>query len=325
MASLASSDPSAQTKRPRGRRLWLALRLLGTAAGFAYVAWITDLGQVVSTMTGLPPENLALALVASSLPLLLAGARWGLMLRTYGAPRVPGFWRLTRLHLVGLFYNTCLPGGVGGDVVRGVISREVYGAGGVTPAMTVVLLERVVGLAALMLLVAGAVALRPLPGARHALPWSAAGVAAALALVAGVALVRRLADLLPGRLGRVAAHVPAMTWPAGLALALLLSVLLHLTITMAGHALLTAVAPRVTLAGTTIVVLVAMAASYFPLTVGGAGVREAAFVALSTAALGIARNDAAAVSLSLWVCQLLLAGAGGLLQLFFPVRACDPV
>ena len=285
------------------------------------MAWIVDLGQVAETLKRLPPWNLAVALVVSGIPLLLAAARWGMMLRTYGAPHVPPYWRLAHLHLVGMFYNNCLPGGVGGDVVRGVISREAYGTGGVTPAMTVVLLERAVGLAGLMLLVAAAVAVKPLPGVHHALLWSMAGVAAALTLVLAVALVRRLANVLPLRLGRLLAGVPTMSWPPGLAVALLLSVLGQMTFTLAGHVLLTAVAPDVTLAGTTIVVLVAMAAAYFPLTVGGAGVREAAFVMLSTAALGIARSDAAAVSLALWCCQLVVAGMGGLWQLFFPVRA----
>lgn len=42
--------------------------------------------------------------------------RWLILLRTQGV-RV-GYWPALKLHLLGLFYNNCLPGSVGGDVLR---------------------------------------------------------------------------------------------------------------------------------------------------------------------------------------------------------------
>lgn len=302
------------------RLVWLALRLLGTAAGFTFVVWITDLREVGATLLKIPVGNLAVGLAMSTLTLLAVAARWWTLLRTYGAPRMPSFWRLAHLHLVGLFYNTYLPGGVGGDVVRAVVSREAFGEEGVTPALTVVLLERVVGLAALMMLVAGALAVKPLPGVDNPLPYCVAGMLAAAGMVLGLALVRRLAGVLPGRLGHMAARLPTMHWRGGLFVALLASILAQLIFAVAGHAMLLAVAPTVTLADSIVVVLVALIAAFFPLTVGGAGVREAAFVVLCAATLGISKNDSAAASLALWFCQLVVAGVGGLAQLFFPVR-----
>lgn len=302
------------TDRTR-RWLWLALRLGGTAAGLAYIAFIADLRQVADTLVQVPLSAFALALTMSMLSVMVAAARWRVMFRTYGAAQLPGYGSLLRLQLVGLFYSTYLPGGVGGDLVRGVASRRAFGDSGTPAALTVVAVERLVGLAALLALVSAALYLRPLPGVRNSAAVGLAGIAGAALAMAAVAGARRLASLLPGRLGTLAGSIPAMAWPAGLAAALALSMVAQVTMALGGNALLSAVAPNVTLSETTVVVLVSVAASFFPLTVGGAGVREATLVVLCAAILNVPENDATAASLGLWICQLVVAGAGGLLQL----------
>ena len=149
------------TDRTR-RWLWLALRLGGTAAGLAYIAFIADLRQVADTLVQVPLSAFALALTMSMLSVMVAAARWRVMFRTYGAAQLPGYGSLLRLQLVGLFYSTYLPGGVGGDLVRGVASRRAFGDSGTPAALTVVAVERLVGLAALLALVSAALYLRPL-------------------------------------------------------------------------------------------------------------------------------------------------------------------
>lgn len=78
---------------------------------------------------------------------------------------------------------------------------------------------------------------------------------------------------------------------------------------------------RVSLGDALVVVPLAMAAAYFPFSVGGAGVREGAFVVLCTTALSMSRADALASSLLLWMTQLAVAAFGGLAQLFWPLEA----
>ena len=299
----------------RHRGLWLALRLLGTTAGLTYVAFIVDLGQVAATLTRIPLTAFAMALTMSGLSVVVSAARWRVMFRTYGAADIPAYSRLLKLQLVGLFYSTYLPGGVGGDLVRGVASRQAFGASGTPAALTVVFVERLVGLAGLLALVSAALALRPLPGVRTSAVVGVTGLIAATGAVLAVAAARRLAPLIPGRLGAMVARVPTMEWPAGLPLALALSMVAQLAVALGGHSLLDSVAPGVTLSDTTVVVLVSIAASFFPLAVGGAGVREATLVVLCAAILNVPENDAAAASLGLWLCQLIVAGSGGLLQL----------
>jgi hypothetical protein len=64
-------------------------------------------------------------------------------------------------------------------------------------------------------------------------------------------------------------------------------------------------------------------AAYFPLTIAGAGTRDAALVLLF-ARIGVARSDALATSLFLLVCNLALSAFGGLLQSREPLLAPVP-
>ena len=65
--------------------------------------------------------NLNLLVFVYALGLLLAGQlvfvlRWLVLLRAQGV--YVSYWPALKLHLLGLFYNNCLPGSVGGDVLR---------------------------------------------------------------------------------------------------------------------------------------------------------------------------------------------------------------
>lgn len=316
-----TEPPDEAAPRGSGRRLlWLALKLVGTAAGFAYVGWVVDVGQVWQAFGRVAPGAVAGATAVTGLTLLVGAARWKILLHAYGAPVSPPLLRLLHIYFVGLFYNTYLPGGLGGDVVRGVVTREAFGDRGVTGALTVVLVERVLGLTGLLLLVAGTLFVLPLPGVEGIRPWTAVGLGAAAVAVIGVAIARRLSPVLPGRLGTIAASVPALVAPPSFVAALLLSLCTQALTAVAGYLLLSSLTPTVSVADAMVVVPVAAAAAFLPFTVGGAGAREAAFVALCTAALGMTEADAAAASLLLWLTILINGAAGGALQLALPVK-----
>jgi uncharacterized membrane protein YbhN (UPF0104 family) len=63
-------------------------------------------------------------------------------------------------------------------------------------------------------------------------------------------------------------------------------------------------------------------ASYFPITFGGLGAREATFVALF-ARVGVAEPKALATSLVLFGLQVALALAGGVLHILTPISPSD--
>src|SRR5207247_747715 len=85
---------------------------------------------------------------------------------------------------------------------------------------------------------------------------------------------------------------------------------------------LAALDPHVTLADTMPLVPLGLAAAYFPFTVGGAGTREGAFVAL-LAAVGVAHADAMATSLLSFGASAIVAALGGVLQVVAPLSLAE--
>jgi uncharacterized membrane protein YbhN (UPF0104 family) len=225
--------------------------------------------------------------------------------------------------LIGIFYNTVLPGAVGGDIVRGLATSESFGARGATSAIAVTFLERLAGLGGLVMVCGVAFMLRPLPGVEGLMQWGGVGMALVALGTLLVGYAARLAPLAPKGLAPYLAKLPDMQRPSGLAIALLLSVGTHLCVVAMGHVLLQSLHPSVTVLDSSVVMPLVALASYFPLTVAGAGAREAAFVALCRL-LGVPEATALAAALSLFGCQLLVAAVGGVLHLLKPLRDPKP-
>jgi hypothetical protein len=242
-------------------------------------------------------------------------------MRAYGATSTPPLGTVYRRYLEGFFYNTYLPGGVGGDVVRGVASRDVFARGRTTASsaaagVAVVLVDRALGLCALLLVAAVALVGGRLGGSGTALAgveplwlgFGGGGVAAAGLLA--VVLARRVGAWMPRPVGPTLAALPALERPGNMAIAFALSLVIQVVVALTGHVFLARLfdAP---LAGSLVLVPVSMASAFLPISVGGAGVREAAFAALAPALVNATAEGAAAVALMLWSTQLLVAAAGG--------------
>jgi hypothetical protein len=98
-------------------------------------------------------------------------------------------------------------------------------------------------------------------------------------------------------------------------LATALSIATQALIAGAGWLLLAALAP-IDLAASLLVVPLAAATAFLPITVGGAGAREAVYVALCGRLFAMPEADALAASLALWLAHLAIGLAGGAAQLF---------
>ena len=306
---------------PRHKNLWRVLRWGGTLAGFAYIVYaVGDFTELGAAFARVSPWTFLVAVVVMTLSLAVGCLRWRLLLVAYGAPKTPPFGRLYYLYLVGFFYNNFLPGAVGGDIVRGVVTKEAFGERGVTSALTVVLVERALGLAGLLCLSAGALAIFPLPEVPNLGVWAALGVSGAAAGVFFVAIGRRLSAWLPGRIGRFAADLPTIKRGLPFLWALVCSVVIHAAVAFVGYLFLHEQSASVELAQAFVIVPVAAATAFLPFTVGGAGAREAAFVFLCGTALGLGAPSAIAASLLLWGSQLVLGAIGGVAQNFVPLR-----
>jgi len=82
---------------------------------------------------------------------LIFVARWRLLLKAQSIKI--GFWAAFRLHLLGLFYNNCLPGSVGGDLPRAwYVTRHTDKK---LEAALSVFIDRVIGLVGMLIMAFG--------------------------------------------------------------------------------------------------------------------------------------------------------------------------
>src|SRR3569623_73997 len=84
---------------------------------------------------------------------------------------------------------------------------------------------------------------------------------------------------------------------------------------LAGWILLRAIDPAVGLGASLLIAPLAAATTFLPITVGGAGAREAVYVTLGASLFHKTRDDALAASLALWLAHLVCGAAGSVLQL----------
>lgn len=314
---------SASGERRRRYLRWG--RIVVTIAAVAYLASRVQPRDVLKAFERLSPGAALTAVSVVFLGLFFGMIRWRLLLRAYGAIDIPSWKRIAHLYFVGHFYNTYAPGGVGGDILRGVAGRKAFGDvdwASATSGVAVVFIERVIGVSALLLLAAGAYLLRPIAAIEQVGVWALLGLGASAFAMLGIALAPRLAPHLPEKLGKPLRAVPRLYsfWPfLG---ALVLSVVIHFANVMAGHAIMHSLDPSVQFAESAVVMPLIGASAFFPFTVGGAGVREAAFAALY-GTVGVPEAIAYAASLGFWATQLFTAGIGGVINLFVPLPGRD--
>lgn len=119
------------------------------SAGIIY--WLVQSGKLnfAALKNLLTPAGASVALLLVVLNLFLASERWRALIKSQGVPASP--FKVFRLSLIGSFFNFAMPGGVGGDVIKAFyFSRENPGSKVI--AVTSVLMDRVLGLFAMVLL-----------------------------------------------------------------------------------------------------------------------------------------------------------------------------
>ena len=324
-SSAASSPQAAAAGDTPARRWWQRwgwlLRWAGTGLGVAYLIAVVDTDSLSSALakTSIGTVLVALAVISSSL--VVGAVRWRALMTAYGAIAPPPLATAVRLYFVAVFYNTYLPGGVAGDVVRGVVVRDSFRDRGTTEAIAVVFVERVLGLLGVFTLAAaGLVLVGPRLQATSTLWWlSAAGAGGAVVAVLMLPLGRQVAPYLPRRLAGIAARLPAVSRRWYFAAAALLSLGTQLITTVTGWLFLRKVHPAATFSDALFIVPLAAATGFLPITVAGLGAREAVFVKLCSQLLGMSAGDGLAASLLIWATTLMTGVFGGILQLVRPL------
>jgi uncharacterized protein (TIRG00374 family) len=161
------------------------VRLIVSAALLYFVLRSIDLTALWARVRGMSPAWVLLALLAYVLVQAISVWRWHRLLR---AQHVDVTTKTLRESIwVSLFFNNFLPSNIGGDVVR--IADTASAAGSKTLATTVVLVDRALGLTALIVVAAfGAFAASlvgiHVPGARWLWIVAALGVLVAIPVIA---------------------------------------------------------------------------------------------------------------------------------------------
>ncbi|MEM3486007.1 MAG: lysylphosphatidylglycerol synthase transmembrane domain-containing protein, partial [Candidatus Methanomethyliaceae archaeon] len=141
------STRKSASNAPDRTRMWKRLRLaVSTGLIVFLLAFKVPFGEVRNLILGSNPTYIVLAFVVILVGVVVSAYKWQILLSSLSI-YVP-LSRLIKIYLVGTFFNNFLPGSVGGDVARTIITARATGMNMVVAAS--VLTERATGLVALL-------------------------------------------------------------------------------------------------------------------------------------------------------------------------------
>ncbi len=276
---------------------------------------------------------LAAGIAAYGLFEILAGVRWQILLRVQGVHL--SWWRLYGLLMVGLFFSLFIPGGTGGDLVKGYYLLKEAPVGRKTSAALSVVMDRVLGMLGVGVLIVGITYFRwdwltqePLSKSCVYTVLAVLGAGVFGILLAGVIsslrLVHALPERMPGRnfLASVsgAFALYARAWlPTMCAIAI--STLAHTahyaTFWCASKSIEDSGPRKPTAIELYSVLPVIEGLSALPVTPGGLGAREKLFDSMLTPLADLERGVAPAISVLGYLCIAFWGVVGGLFYIFY--------
>jgi glycosyltransferase 2 family protein len=317
-------------QRSRLRDVLIVLKLTVSTVLLAILFRRADVPAMMTRFKQMDPLWTLAALSVYGLMLGVSAWRWRLLLRVQTVH--VGLGTLTKSFLVATFFNNFLPSNIGGDVVR--VADTAPFTGSKTLATTVVLIDRILGLIALLVLAAAASALAwrlglPLDGMLYV--WLALVVFTGgllLFLRHPDRLARTVRSVLADRLMAVQVRVqnlvtaiarfaqePRELWFA-FGGALIVQALLVLFYVCAAHSL----AVPLPLIAASVIVPISLAVQMVPVSINGFGVREAVFAFFFTS-LGLSVSSALTLSLGSAALIMLFSLSGGAVFMMRPRRA----
>lgn len=296
-------------------RQWLSsvVRFAITAVLLWYVLNKVDFASLGARILDFSPLLLLLVIVVLLVQVLLGAVRWLVVIRTIQGPI--RFSTVLQLMFVGMFFNQTLPSAIGGDALR---VWYIYRNGlPLRAAFNSVLLDRIIAMAALLVLMAAC------------LPWLfrlvetetlRLAVMSAIVLMAMGLLVLYSMKYLPAflsrwRLARAIQnlsqdlHAIAVT-PGGAFPTLMLSLLLHGMTSLVVFILARSLSLEINFLDCLVLVPPVILLTILPISMAGWGVRELAMISALGYA-GVASADALLISLTLGILIIVLSLPGG--------------
>lgn len=303
-----------------GGLLWVLLRQTDTATLGAHLANM-DIRWMV----------LALALYGCAV--MISAWRWRLLLSTQGADA--GIGQLAQSFLVATFFNNFLPSNIGGDVVR--IADTAPLAGSRTTAASVVLIDRALGLLALIVVAATGAMVADIngfriPGSNYAWVALLGAVTVTVPALATPQLLSRMlvplkslgSDWVDARLDRLHEIMARMkARRSALVMAFVGAFAVQFVLVIFHLAAAFGLGISLPLGYALVIVPTSLVVQMVPMSINGFGVREATF-SYFFVKLGLGVGAALALSLTSTGLIMLFSVSGGLLFLMRR-RAIDPL
>ena len=294
-------------------RLVTIAKLVISAGLLSLLYSLFDLSESLQALNDIHLGYFVVAFCLFQATMVIRAYRWRALLDALEV-RVP-IYRLVYLYYVGVFFNTFLPSGFGGDAVKAYeLARHTDR---VSESIGTVFVDRLAGI--VVLLVMG---LLVWPFARGLLPAreglfillvSLVGVLAALALF-WERLAERLLSLLPGKIGAKAMGLYRAVHACGtraLTKALAISVGFNVVLLLMNYALALALGVRIPIVFFVAFMPILSLSMLIP-SIGALGTREGAYVLLFGPA-GVSEPVAIAMSLAFYAVNVLTGVIGGLL------------
>jgi len=290
----------------RKRLVWLAVKIaVSLSLLVCILAFKASPASIGRRLAGINPLWLGVAVSLHVVGLVVSAYRWQILARAQGDELSLGY--LVRSYLVGTFFNNFLPTRFGGDVIRiwdgSKLSRSLV------KSSAVVVVERVTGLIVLFLFALTASLFRLDMARRIPVIWVSllAGLAGLLAAAFFLSPpAGRLLDRLssPSRFGRAVSKVRGFrevivsyrrkTRPFLLALAWAL--VLQVNVILYYFLISRTLGMRIPLVDYFVFIPIVLLLQTIPVTVGGLGLRESAYVAVFRF-YGVAAETAVSFSL----------------------------
>lgn len=294
------------------KRALSVLQVLGLFLLGGYFVWQLDPSSLRALGTPRAAAWILAAVVAYSVGQVLNGLAWRHLLNRAGGE--VSLKEMILHDLSSVFWCTVVPGGVAGELVKGVRLARGADAGSVAVS---ILCARLIGGS-----VSCVLALAFLPFTAFTGAYRAVGALALLGTIgvgAGGLLALKLG---PAALPRfVAARLPKGHFPDGrdLVAALVIAIVTHSAFALVFSACFAAVGQWIPFGEGAVVSALTSVAQIVPVTVGGMGVRELTIASLGAQLVPPATADAAAIALAGTFTVFVLLG--GMVELWRMARA----
>lgn len=306
-------------------RLIVVLKALFAAALIVVLLSRIDMGDMLTLMRGVDKPLFALSFAVFA-GRIVFGALRNKVLLDYEGDRF-SVASLTRFYFIGFFFNMFLPTVVGGDIARGYYLYK--GSGGNERVIGTVIVERILGILAMMVLSVASVLVSAAAG------YDIVGndtvrfitVSFVIGLILSCLFFNRRTEriierMTPASVGRNAARIFNMLRgmtaygraPRVLAAAYVLSVAFQFLSIVSTWLIGRSLGDNTPFVYYLILLPVIWLVTMAPVSINGIGIREGAFIVLF-GAVGMPQETAMAVSLLLLTQSVVIGAAGGLVFL----------